>query len=120
MSTPTASPQIPLTNTTSSSKRRLVNALSSMFRNHQLRDDNLLPAQVISFDRTTNIASVQPMIMKVDTSGNNITPNQIALVPVLSLGGGGFHISFPLVEGSLGWIYAADRDMALFQQSLTM
>jgi hypothetical protein len=119
MSTPPTT-QTPLTNTTSSSKRRLVNALSSMFRNHQLRDDNLLPAQVISFNRTTNVATVQPMIMKVDTSGNNITPNQIVLVPVLSLGGGGFHISFPLVEGSLGWIYAADRDMALFQQTLTM
>ena len=118
MSTPTN--PTPLINTTSSDNRRLVTALASMLRNYTLKDENLLPAQVISYNRSTNIATVQPMIMMVQTNGNTIQRNPIAFVPVLSLGGGGFHISFPLAAGSLGWIYAADRDMTLFQQTLTM
>jgi hypothetical protein len=121
MSTPPAAPSpTPVINTTSSSNKRLVNALASMMRQHDLNDDNMLPAKVISYDRTTNVATVQPMIMKVTTSGNNIQRNQIALVPVLSMGGGGFHINFPLATNSLGWIYASDRDLTLFMQALAM
>jgi hypothetical protein len=110
----------PLISKASSSNKRLVTALQSMLRANALKDDNLLPAKVISYDRSTNVATVQPMIMKVKTDGTTIASNTIALVPVLSLGGGGFHISFPLAAGSLGWIYAADRDMSLFQQTLSM
>jgi hypothetical protein len=36
----------------------------------------------------------------------------------MSLGGGGFHVSFPLKAGDLGWILASDRDISLFKQSL--
>ena len=33
------------------------------------------------------------------------------------MGGGGFTINFPLVEGSTGWIKANDRDISLYLQS---
>jgi Phage protein Gp138 N-terminal domain len=83
------------------------------------RFDGLLPAKVISYDRAKNIATVQPQIMLVDTDGNSRMRNPIAQLPVFSFGGGGFHINFPLKAGDLGWIFASDRDISLFMQTLT-
>ncbi|QOV06249.1 baseplate central spike [Burkholderia phage Maja] len=77
-----------------------------------------LPARIISFDRARNLATVQPLIMFTTTSGDLISRDQIVEVPVVSLGGGGFHISFPLKPNDLGWIIAADRDISLFVQTL--
>ncbi|ABL96830.1 hypothetical protein BcepF1.099 [Burkholderia phage BcepF1] len=77
-----------------------------------------LPARVIKYDREKNVATVQPLIMFTTTSGDPISRDQIVDVPTLSLGGGKFHISFPLKPGDLGWIVASDRDLSLFLQSL--
>jgi hypothetical protein len=120
MVSPTTTPQVPLISATPSDARRMWPALSSMLRAFALKDENLLPAKVISYDRVNNIATVQPMILLVKTDGTTMNRNPIAMVPVLSLGGGGFHINFPLVKDSLGWIFAADRDMSLFQQTLAL
>lgn len=82
--------------------------------------DDMLPARVVAYDRETNRAAVQPMIDMVTTSvpPERITRAQIASVPVLQLGGGGFVMSFPIVPGDFGWIKANDRDISLFKKTL--
>lgn len=81
--------------------------------------DGMLPAQVVSYDRATNRASVQLLISLITTSGALVPRAQLASVPVLILGGGGFSLSFPLQEGDLGWVIANDRDISLFLQEYT-
>lgn len=82
--------------------------------------DAQLPAEIISYDRATNRARVQPLISVIDTSGKRIGRAPIVSVPVVALGGGGFFINFPLVKGSTGWIEASDRDISLYLQSAQM
>jgi len=79
--------------------------------------DDMLPAQVISFDRTTNRATVRPMIKMLTTDNQRLSRAQIASVPVLQIGGGGSLLAFNLVPGDLGWIKANDRDISLFLQT---
>lgn len=78
--------------------------------------DDMLPARVLAYDRTTNLARVQPLISMVTTSNVRVDRGQIAAIPVLQLGGGGFVLSFPIKSGDLGWIKANDRDISLFKQ----
>lgn len=77
-----------------------------------------LPAKVVAYDRESNMATIQPLIQRVSVTGEVHNRGQIYDVQCLSLGGGGFHISFPLVKGDLGWIIALDRDIDLFKQTL--
>jgi Phage protein Gp138 N-terminal domain len=77
--------------------------------------DDMLPAKVIAYDRTTNRARVQPLIDMVDTKDVIQPRAQIASIPVLQLGGAGYVISFPIATGTLGWIKANDRDISLLR-----
>ena len=79
--------------------------------------DDMLPAQVVSFNRTTNMAQVQPLIPMVTTDNIILQRAAIQSVPVVQLGGGGFLLNFPLQSGDLGFIKANDRDISLFVQS---
>lgn len=79
--------------------------------------DGQLPAQVISYDRVTNRATVQPLISRVTTAGEAVERGTVASMPVLALGGGEFNISFPLKAGDRGWIEASDRDISLYLQT---
>ncbi len=108
----------PLLSQSPNDSQNLTSVLSEMLRKFDLQSENVLPAKVISFDRKTNTATVQPLIMVVMVSGKTVPRHDVAEIPVLSLGGGSFNISFPLKPDDLGWIYACDRDMTLFQQSL--
>lgn len=78
--------------------------------------DDMLPGQVVAYNRTTNMATIQPMISMVTTLNEIIPRGQVAEVPVLQLGGGGFVLNFPIKPGDLGWIKANDRDISLFTQ----
>ena len=78
--------------------------------------DDCLPAQVIAFDRTSNRATVQPLIKVLATNGQTVSRAQIASVPVFQIGAGGFMLNFNLKAGDLGWIKATDRDMSLYLQ----
>lgn len=80
--------------------------------------NGMLPAQVVSYDRASNRAKVQPLINLLTTGGEQITRASISQVPVINIGGGGFVLSFNLNPGDLGWIVAADRDISLFLQTL--
>lgn len=78
--------------------------------------DDMLPAQIISYDRVANVAQVQPLILTITTDNIRIDRAQIAAVPAQITGGGGFAQSMPLNPGDLGWIKASDRDISLFKQ----
>jgi hypothetical protein len=90
---------------------------------NQLKDyihkntEDMLPAVIVAYDRATNLATVQPAIHMVTTSGALVGRSSVASIPVLALGGGGFVVNFPLVAGSRGWIKASDRDISLYMQS---
>lgn len=79
--------------------------------------DDMLPARVMSYDRTSNRATIQPVVAMVSTAGAQVQRAQIASVPVLLLGGGGHMLSFNLKAGDFGWLKANDRDTSLFLQS---
>lgn len=79
--------------------------------------NGMLPAEVISYDRTNNRVQVQLLIAVVSTGGAQISRPQIASIPVLLLGGGDFFMSFNLNPGDLGWVIANDRDISLFLQT---
>jgi hypothetical protein len=82
--------------------------------------DGRLPASIVSYNRTTNLAEIQILIPYVTTGGDIVPRAQIAAVPVQIDGGGGIFISFPLQPGDLGWIEACDRDISLFLQTYTV
>ena len=81
--------------------------------------DDMLPARVVSYDRSTNRVVVQPMVMVLGTSGESLSRQPIPNIPVFNIGGGGFIMSFNLNPGDLGWIKASDRDISLFLQNYT-
>lgn len=97
----------------------LVGTLRLAFRKMLMGVDGMLPARVIAYSRSpNNVATVQPMVMIGDTGGNKMSRAQIENIPVLTLGGGGFLMSFNIKPGDLGWIMASDRDISLFMQGL--
>ena len=80
---------------------------------------SVLPAKVINYNASTNRVSVQLLINILTTSGEQIPNTQLASIPVMLLGGGGYCISFNLQQGDLGWVIATDRDMSIFLQNYT-
>ena len=79
--------------------------------------DDMLPARVISYDRASNRATVVPMVKLLTTDNRQLPRAQIASVPVLQPGGGGFVLSLNLKPGDLGWVKANDRDISLILQA---
>lgn len=94
----------------------MTGVFSEVFRALKMEMDDMLPAKVISYDDSTNRASVQPMVMQVATDGTRISRPVFPNLPVFRFGGGGFFIRFPIKPGDLGWIKASDRDISLFFQ----
>lgn len=82
--------------------------------------DDMLPAQVVAFDRASNRAQVQPLVMLLTTNGDKVQRAQVASVPVMQLGAGGFVLNFNLKPGDFGYIKANDRDISLVMQSGNM
>lgn len=95
----------------------LLGTLRIVLRKHLMSTDDMLPAQIIAYNRTTNRAQVQPLIPVVTTLGVAVTRAQVMSVPVQIPGGGAALQSFNLVKGDLGWIKSNDRDISLFKQS---
>lgn len=80
--------------------------------------DVCLPAKVLAYDRARNVATVKPLINRVTADKSVFERSSIFEVQCLSIGAGGFHLSFPIKKDDLGWIIAADRDISIFKQSL--
>lgn len=100
-----------------SSEDSLCGLLLESYRKFLQSVDDMIPARVISYDRTANRVVVQPLISMVTTDGQAVSRGTFE-IPVFQFGGGGFSMSFPLVANNLGWIKASDRDISLFLQSL--
>lgn len=79
--------------------------------------DDMLPAMVVSYDDTTNMATIQPMISMITTGGDSLDRAMVSHVPVQRYGSGGFIVHAPIKAGDLGWIKSNDRDISLFTQS---
>jgi phage baseplate assembly protein gpV len=94
----------------------LAGTFRAVLRKAMMGVDDCLPAIVIAYDRATNRATVQPQIQMLTTGGERVSRAQVASVPVLQLGAGGFVLSFPVLPGDLGWIKASDRDISLYLQ----
>ena len=113
----TSTPQIPSRNPTNN------DSMSGMFdvvlTKFLQGVDDMLPAQVVAFDRTTNLAQVQPLIPLVITNGQIVQRAPVQSIQVLQIGGGGFVLNFPIQPGDLGFIKANDRDISLFLQTFS-
>lgn len=96
----------------------LAGVLSAVFKKQLQGVDDMLPAQVIAYDRVANVATVRPLVMVLTTDDQTVQRAQIARVPVLALGAGDFVINFPVKAGDKGWIKANDRDISLYLQGL--
>lgn len=79
--------------------------------------DDMLPAQVIAYDGSTNTATIQPLITMVTTDQQIVPRAQIASCPVYQPSSGGFVRKDPVAAGDFGWIKANDRDISLFKQA---
>lgn len=90
--------------------------LKEVYRKFLQGTDDMLPAQVISYDRTANTAVVRPLIRVLGSNGQLVSRQAVQGVKVFQFGGGGFFMGFNLEPGDLGWIKAADRDISLFLQ----
>jgi len=108
----------PLVSTNAPARKRLISALEQLLYSNSLKIEDMLPAVVLNYDRNANIATVRPLIKLLDVQDIGHSRNVIAGIPVLSMGAGNFHISFPMNTGDLGWIHASDRDISQFVQSL--
>lgn len=91
--------------------------LSGAITQALMQVDGMLPAKVVKVDRTTGRVSVQPMIQMGDTEGNKITRAIVPNIPIMTMGAGGIFASFPVQVGDLGFVFSADRDTSLFNQS---
>lgn len=108
-----------LPNYNPSNASTLSGVLSEVLKNFGLTIENCIPAVVVSYDRTNNVAEVRPAINTILTDGTAKARDTIKL-PVHLLGGAGIVISAPLSAGNTGWIIAGDRDITLFKQSLSV
>ena len=97
----------------------LTGLFKEVLKKFQQNSDDLLPAQIVSYNRTTNRATVQILIPLIDVNGNLINRARATNIPVLLVGGGDFFLSYHLPAGSLGWIKANDRDISLFLETYT-
>lgn len=106
-------------NFNAANEQSLSGIMAEVLKNFGLSLENCIPAIVKSYDRSTNIVTVQPAINLTLTNGEFMERDSISL-PVFNYGGNGIVINFPLAAGNTGWIVASDRDSALFRQGLTV
>ncbi len=97
----------------------LTGAFHHIFSKLLQRVDGIMPAVVVSFDRSSNPprAQVQPAIHIRTTDGSQVPRAQIASVPVCRIGAGGAFLDFNLKRGDMGLLFACDRDISLFLQN---
>lgn len=96
----------------------LVGTFNFVLQKYLQTCDDMLPAKVIAVKPgSPTFVQVQPQILVLGTGGDQLPRAQIASIPVLSLGGGGFVMTFPVKPGDMGYIKANDRDISLFMQN---
>lgn len=95
----------------------LPDVLELAIRKYRLDHNDMLPAEIVSWNPATNRAQIKIlyMVTMMDSSVHQL--GAPAEVPTFVLGGGGTALVWPLKPGDLGWIKATDRDISLFLQS---
>lgn len=93
--------------------------LQFAFKKMMQKVDGMLPARVVSYDKNTRMAVVQPEIMILATNGTGLSRAPLASIRVVSMSDGTTFMHFPIRPGTKGWIEAADRDTSLYFQSAT-
>jgi len=88
----------------------LTGSFKEILKKERQNTDGMIPAIVMSYNRSTNRVNVRPAITLIDQQNRTIPRNPILNLPVDQPGGGGFIINFPLKIGDLGYIIAGDRD----------
>lgn len=94
-------------------------AMMKLLRDHNMDTNGCLPAIVESYDRSTNTATVTPVIHRVTVDNKKVPRQSISGINVLALGAGGFVVNFPVKKGDLGWLHASDRDLDSFKKGLS-
>lgn len=75
------------------------------------------PCCIYSFDRTTHIARVMPLVKQAFYSNEWVyLRRQTFDVTVRNIQAGGFTIDFPLFIGDTGWVFSSDRDTLLLKR----
>lgn len=95
----------------------LAGAFGFIFKKLMQGIAGVMPVQVIGTDG--KYVTAQHLIMQQGTSGEYYERGQIAKVPILQLGGGGYIFNIPVTRGDLGLIIACDRDISAFLQKGT-
>lgn len=80
----------------------------------------VIPAQIISYDRSANRAVIKVLALDITSTGEKLEMKPIPNIPVLNLAGGGFVFSFPVQEGQIGWLICADKDISVFKSVLSL
>ena len=75
----------------------------------------MIPAAIVSYDRATHVAIVQPLNNRVDIQGRELQRAQMK-VTVMRHYAGKYLIDFPLEVGDTGWVIACDRDSSAIKQ----
>lgn len=75
----------------------------------------MIPAAIVSYDRATHVAIVQPLNNKCDMSGKELQRAPMK-VTVIRHYAGRYLLDFPLDEGDTGWVIACDRETSLIKQ----
>ena len=100
-------------------ERTLAGVLKTAIGKAMQAMDVMLPVEVVAYDRATNRATVRHLVQMVGSDGEKVSRANIASIRVYQFGNGSFSMSLPIKPGDKGWIMAADRDISIFQQSLT-
>ena len=84
-----------------------------------LRLEKIAPAEVVSYNRITNRATIQILNMSLYSNGTKLNKKAVPDVPVYMAAAGGFVFSFPLKQGDKGWLVTTDCDISVFKKLLT-
>lgn len=90
-------------------------AFDYILENENKKLNVCLPAVVLEYDRTNNVAIVVPAINIASETGEFIKQPSLN-VSVLQPAGGGFIISLPMKKGDTGFLIFCDKDISLFKQ----
>lgn len=91
-----------------------------LFKKFAQKIEKVAPAKIVSYDRQKNRATVQILVQNITSVGGKLDKKPLSNIPVFIFGGGSFGQSFPLKENDLGFIIAADRDISVFKQLLSV
>lgn len=85
-----------------------------------MKMEKVAPAQIISYDREKNRAIVQILNYSITSTGDKIARKPLNDIPVQIFGGGEFCLSFPIKQGDIGFLIAADSDISVWKKLLQL